>query len=56
MQDDLRYAMKKLPDPFDVNLGYDEVRASQSYLILANRAGAVGFTAHREPSRIQGPG
>ena len=48
MQDDLRYAMKKLPDPFDVNLGYEAVRASQSYPILANRA--VGCTAHRAPS------
>ena len=25
MQDDLRYAMKKLPDPLDVSLSYDEV-------------------------------
>jgi hypothetical protein len=50
MQDDLRYAMKKLPEPLDVNLGYEEVRASQSYLILANRA--VGCTAPRRPFRI----
>ena len=28
MQDDLRYAMKKLPEPFDVNIGYDDVRIS----------------------------
>ena len=28
MQDDLRYAMKKLPELLDVNLGYDEVRVS----------------------------
>lgn len=26
MQDDLRYAMKKLADPIDVNMGYEEVR------------------------------
>lgn len=25
MQDDLRYAMKKLADPIDVNMGYEEV-------------------------------
>jgi hypothetical protein len=28
MQDDLRYAMKKLPEPLDVNLGYEEVCVS----------------------------
>jgi len=28
MQDDLRYAIKKLPDPLDVSLGYEEVRVS----------------------------
>jgi pre-mRNA-processing factor 40 len=33
MQDDLRYAMKKLPDPLDVNLGYDEVRVSWPYMM-----------------------
>jgi len=31
MQDDLRYAMKKLPEPLDVNLGYDGVRVSCSH-------------------------
>ncbi len=30
MQDDLRYAIKKLPEPFDINLGYDEVRMLRS--------------------------
>ena len=28
LQDDLRYAIKKLPEPLDVNLGYDDVRVS----------------------------
>ena len=26
LQDDLRYALKKLPEPLDVNMSYDEVR------------------------------
>jgi len=26
MQDDLRYAIKKLPEPLDINLGFEEVR------------------------------
>ena len=28
MQDDLRYALKKLPEPFDVTIGYEDVRIS----------------------------
>jgi pre-mRNA-processing factor 40 len=28
MQDDLRYAMKKLPEAVDISLGYEEVRVS----------------------------
>lgn len=28
MQDDLRYAMKKLADPIDVNMAYEEVCVS----------------------------
>lgn len=28
LQDDLRYALKKLPEPLDVNLSYEEVRGS----------------------------
>lgn len=26
LQDDLRYALKKLPEPLDINLPYEEVR------------------------------
>ena len=26
LQDDLRYALKKLPEPIDVNLPYEDVR------------------------------
>jgi hypothetical protein len=39
MQDDLRYALKKLPEPFDVNLGYEDVRSVHITvrIILANR-------------------
>ena len=27
LQDDLRYALKKLPEPIDINLPYEDVRA-----------------------------
>lgn len=37
MQDDLRYAMKKLADPIDVNMGYDEVSCSRLSSPLASR-------------------
>jgi pre-mRNA-processing factor 40 len=30
MQDDLRYAIKKLPEPLDVTLSYDDVRLPSS--------------------------
>jgi pre-mRNA-processing factor 40 len=30
LQDDLRYALKKLPEPLDVNLPYEEVRIRPS--------------------------
>jgi hypothetical protein len=44
MQDDLRYAMKKLPEPLDINLGYEEVRVFCNVrIILAN--GHIGYTA-----------
>lgn len=26
LQDDLRYALKKLPEPLDINLSYEDVR------------------------------
>lgn len=32
MQDDLRYAMKKLADPIDVNMGYEEVRIFRTFV------------------------
>ena len=28
LQDDLRYALKKLPEPLDVNMSYEEVRGT----------------------------
>jgi pre-mRNA-processing factor 40 len=31
MQDDLRYALRKLPDSLDLNLAYDEVRFPTAY-------------------------
>ena len=45
MQDDLRYAMKKLPEPLDINFGYEEVRVIRNARItLAN--GDIGCTAY----------
>ena len=45
MQDDLRYAMKKLPEPLDINFGYEEVRVFRNARItLAN--GDIGCTAY----------
>jgi pre-mRNA-processing factor 40 len=45
MQDDLRYAMKKLPEPLDINLGYEEVRVFRNVrIILANEdIGCIAF-------------
>ena len=28
LQDDLRYALKKLPEPFDIGMPYEEVHAA----------------------------
>jgi pre-mRNA-processing factor 40 len=33
LQDDLRYAMKKLPDPIDITLSYEAVRLSRPFLL-----------------------
>jgi pre-mRNA-processing factor 40 len=52
MQDDLRYAIKKLPEPLDVSLSYDEVRLPPSHTYQNN--GDVGCTIHRTTSRVQG--
>lgn len=32
LQDDLRYAMKKLPEPLDITLSYEAVRLSWPFL------------------------
>jgi hypothetical protein len=36
LQDDLRYAMKKLPEPLDISLSYEEVSAIHSKRCLAS--------------------
>ena len=36
LQDDLRYALKKLPEPLDINLSYEEVRIYPQYLAVVN--------------------
>jgi pre-mRNA-processing factor 40 len=32
MQDDLRYALKKLPDPIDINMTYEDAVPSMEHL------------------------
>lgn len=44
MQDDLRYAIKKLPETIDVNVPYEEVRVLQPCIVRANSD--VGSVAH----------
>jgi len=45
MQDDLRYAFKKLPEPLDINFGYEEVQVFRNVrIMLAN--GDIGCTAY----------
>ena len=34
LQDDLRYALKKLPEPLDINLPYEEVRLIVKIVII----------------------
>ena len=34
LQDDLRYALKKLPEPLDVNMSYEDVRVYPGYLAV----------------------
>ena len=36
LQDDLRYALKKLPEPLDVNLSYEEVRIYLRYPVVVS--------------------
>lgn len=52
LQDDLRYAIKKLPEPLDISLGYDDVCLPPSDASQIN--GDAGRTSHRTPSRVQG--
>lgn len=52
LQDDLRYAMKKLPEPIDINLSYEEVFDS---LKICNHIDYFeGGTYNRELARVQG--
>jgi pre-mRNA-processing factor 40 len=48
LQDDLRYAIKKLTEPLDISLGYDEVCLLSSDTSENNED--VGCTIHRTPS------
>jgi hypothetical protein len=55
MQDDLRYAMKKLSEPLDVNLGYEEVRVFHVVrIILAN--GDIGCVTRASIMYMRLPG
>ena len=37
LQDDLRYALKKLPEPLDVNLPYEDVRVYSGHVAFVTR-------------------
>ena len=39
LQDDLRYALKKLPEPIDINLPYEDVRALSEVSVLNSDIG-----------------
>ena len=52
LQDDLRYAIKKLPEPLDITLGYDEVCLPSSD--TSHNNGDIGCATHRKPSGVQG--
>ena len=53
LQDDLRYALKKLPEPLDVNLPYEEVR-TYLWSVVNPSDCRLGGTALRTPERVQG--
>jgi pre-mRNA-processing factor 40 len=36
LQDDLRYALKKFPEPLDINMSYEEVRRQSKHANCAN--------------------
>jgi hypothetical protein len=57
LQDDLRYALKKLPEAIDVNLDYEAVRSRPPSCYDASIYSYVhkGGPFDREPSRVQSP-
>jgi hypothetical protein len=53
LQDDLRYALKKLPEPLDINLSYEEVCGSIGYVMnLYSLVGCVGCAFHGESTGV----
>jgi pre-mRNA-processing factor 40 len=56
LQDDLRYALKKLPEPLDVNLSYEEVRGTLFVTAPRLTRYCVGCTLVRTPTRVQSAG
>ena len=50
LQDDLRYALKKMPEPIDVNLPYEEVSVATAFIktgLTVLLGGAVNSRAPR---------
>jgi hypothetical protein len=58
LQDDLRYALKKLPEPLDLNLPYEEVRSLflLFFFFFALSKLAVGRAVLRASYRVQSLG
>ena len=52
LQDDLRYALKKLPEPFDTSMSYEEVRALQTGDSIYTDV-MQGDSVHARPARVQ---
>lgn len=54
LQDDLRYALKKLPEPIDINLPYEEVCLYALCLSEFTMNFFIGCTVDARFTRVQG--
>ena len=53
LQDDLRYALKKLPEPLDLSLRYEDVSVNPFVMCMVHLADSrLGHSPHRTPSRV----
>ena len=54
LQDDLRYALKKLPEPIDLSLSYEDVRVLPEQLTKFTNIRYVGCPSDARATRVQG--